>query len=35
MEEMTYLLFGTVIGMSYSNIVHLYLICENERNEND
>lgn len=32
MNEMTYILLGAVIGMAYSNIIHVYFNDKNERN---
>jgi len=31
MREMTYILFGAVIGMTYSNLIHLYFIDKNQK----
>jgi hypothetical protein len=31
MREMTYILFGMLIGMGYSNLIHVYFIDKNER----
>jgi hypothetical protein len=31
MSEMIYILFGVIIGMTYSNLIHAYFVDKNQK----